>query len=529
MSQSEDIIRHIIRDISTHSTTILKSRQTSTQLAHLASEIQKTSISEDAHPHPGSSGSQDDASSKDSSLPPLPKPSTHPTVESTDAHPLHHAHQSSMGGGGGTPVEKAKDVQHLFNTQIQSHVPSYTVSETLAAFMVRAVVLDPRSEFRIERELTKVEVERLISMCVERITATNDPTMETVKMQVYFDTNFPAQSDYLHREKMSRLNATAQILRDITEVKQKNVGVYEELYRKVVSYILLRSHLGPATDMRVVRETTDGFCYDEDKFAAIAIQQGTDPPDIPVWRHDGPMFATAMRNALATPTLQTLEQQDRLKADRRQISNADAPPAHKFLEDALNKQFRIVLSDPGWNEYSLGTFTSPEELRHGCLPFDKNSFVTQGLSKKEFYNKCGTFRFALRRELAIKNHHPTVPDLQAQITSPKTLSFPEFRTHLRSVSNAFLPLLALAMTQRGNKFSQKRQKKKVQVEFAKRMLFETIDQPDDGGGGGVGGARGDGGDAAGGVEQSVFKQNEDCTSINFSRCLGEPAIADFAK
>ncbi|KAI9012746.1 hypothetical protein BC832DRAFT_589731 [Gaertneriomyces semiglobifer] len=135
------------------------------------------------------------------------------------------------------------------------HEPT-TISDTLAAFMVRAVVLDPTNGFRIEHELAKDEVERLIKLCVDRITAVDSPVMATVRMQVYFDTNFPAQADFLHSENVQRATACGPLLREIVEVKTKAIPVYEALYRKIVSYLLLSSHVGSPTDMRVVRETT---------------------------------------------------------------------------------------------------------------------------------------------------------------------------------------------------------------------------------------------------------------------------------
>ncbi|TPX65418.1 hypothetical protein SpCBS45565_g05200 [Spizellomyces sp. 'palustris'] len=152
-------------------------------------------------------------------------------------------------------VSRSIGVLKSRRTEVQSE-EDVTVPETLAAFMVRAVVLDPRNGFRIEGELGRDEVERLIKICVDRITAMNSPVMETVKMQVYFDTNFPAQGDFLHKEKSSRVSACASLLREITEVKTKAIAIYEALYRKIVSYLLLRSHVGNPTDMRVIRETT---------------------------------------------------------------------------------------------------------------------------------------------------------------------------------------------------------------------------------------------------------------------------------
>jgi hypothetical protein len=51
--------------------------------------------------------------------------------------------------------------------------------------------------------------------------------METIRMQVYFDTNFPSQSEFLHHEKHSRLEQCSNILRDIIQVKSKAIGSLE--------------------------------------------------------------------------------------------------------------------------------------------------------------------------------------------------------------------------------------------------------------------------------------------------------------
>ncbi|KAJ3097053.1 hypothetical protein HDU97_005312 [Phlyctochytrium planicorne] len=214
-NNSEDIIRHIIRDIVAQSTVILKKRRSS------HGDLQQDRPAEQG----ASTGDSAKPEDKDS-FPPAP------------------------------PMTPLPQLKHFFSAGIKSHHSPYTVSDTLAAFIVRAVVLDPRNDFRIERELSKDEVQRLITLCVEKIVELNAPTMETVKMQVYFDTTFPAQADYLHREKMSRIASCAGTLREITEIKQKTVAVYEVLYRKIVSYILLKSSVGNPTDIRIIREAT---------------------------------------------------------------------------------------------------------------------------------------------------------------------------------------------------------------------------------------------------------------------------------
>ncbi|XP_035415455.1 cilia- and flagella-associated protein 206 isoform X4 [Cygnus atratus] len=64
------------------------------------------------------------------------------------------------------------------------------VSETLVAFMVKAVVLDPRNEFNVDQILTKKDVQNLTQLCVTRLLDTTNPSLSTIKMQVYFDMNY---------------------------------------------------------------------------------------------------------------------------------------------------------------------------------------------------------------------------------------------------------------------------------------------------------------------------------------------------
>ncbi|XP_017682463.1 PREDICTED: UPF0704 protein C6orf165 homolog isoform X2 [Lepidothrix coronata] len=65
-----------------------------------------------------------------------------------------------------------------------------TLSETLVAFMVRAVVLDPRNGFNMDQILTEKDVQDLIQLSVTRLLDTTNPSLSTIKMQVYFDMNY---------------------------------------------------------------------------------------------------------------------------------------------------------------------------------------------------------------------------------------------------------------------------------------------------------------------------------------------------
>ncbi|XP_066867537.1 cilia- and flagella-associated protein 206 isoform X3 [Kogia breviceps] len=130
------------------------------------------------------------------------------------------------------------------------------VSETLVAFMVKAVVLDPSNGFNTDRTLLKGDVQKLVKLCVTRLLDTKNPSLDTIKMQVYFDMNYTSREEFLeehHRVVESRLSSVS---REITDSRACVREELESLYRKIVSYVLLRSGLGSPTDIKTVREAT---------------------------------------------------------------------------------------------------------------------------------------------------------------------------------------------------------------------------------------------------------------------------------
>ncbi|XP_007467371.1 PREDICTED: UPF0704 protein C6orf165 homolog isoform X2 [Lipotes vexillifer] len=130
------------------------------------------------------------------------------------------------------------------------------VSETLVAFMVKAVVLDPSNGFNMDRTLKKGDVQKLVKLCVTRLLDSKNPSLDTIKMQVYFDMNYTSREEFLeehHRVVESRL---ISVSREITDSRACIREELESLYRKIVSYVLLRSGLGSPTDIKIVREAT---------------------------------------------------------------------------------------------------------------------------------------------------------------------------------------------------------------------------------------------------------------------------------
>ncbi|OWK01346.1 hypothetical protein Celaphus_00018941, partial [Cervus elaphus hippelaphus] len=119
---------------------------------------------------------------------------------------------------------------------------------------VKAVVLDPSNGFNTDRTLTKSDVQKLL--CVNRLLDSKNPSLDTIKMQVYFDMNYTSREEFLeehHRVIESRLSSVS---REITDSRACAREELESLYRKIVSYVLLRSGLGSPTDIKIVREAT---------------------------------------------------------------------------------------------------------------------------------------------------------------------------------------------------------------------------------------------------------------------------------
>jgi hypothetical protein len=62
--------------------------------------------------------------------------------------------------------------------------------------------------------------------------------------------------DFLNREKLATFENCSGLLREIMTMEAKTLSTYEVMYRKIVSFVLLKSHAGSPTDIRVIREAT---------------------------------------------------------------------------------------------------------------------------------------------------------------------------------------------------------------------------------------------------------------------------------
>ncbi|OWK63451.1 UPF0704 protein C6orf165 [Lonchura striata] len=131
-----------------------------------------------------------------------------------------------------------------------------SLSETLVAFMVKAVVLDPRNDFNMDRILTENDMQDLIQLCVTRLLDTTNPSLSTIKMQVYFDMNYASRDELLSEQARVLEGKLAPIVRAITESAPRVQEETENVCQNIVTYVLVRSGLGSPTDIEAVREVT---------------------------------------------------------------------------------------------------------------------------------------------------------------------------------------------------------------------------------------------------------------------------------
>ncbi|KAL9864408.1 cilia- and flagella-associated protein 206 isoform 2-T4 [Geothlypis trichas] len=142
----------------------------------------------------------------------------------------------------------------MISTEI--FVRRHEITLDLQSVLVKAVVLDPRNDFRMDRTLTENNMQDLIQLCVTRLLDTTNPSLSTIKMQVYFDMNYASRDELLSEQDRVLEGKLAPAVRAITESGPHTQEEMENVYQKIVACVLLRSGLGSPTDIEAVREVT---------------------------------------------------------------------------------------------------------------------------------------------------------------------------------------------------------------------------------------------------------------------------------
>jgi hypothetical protein len=158
-------------------------------------------------------------------------------------------------------------------------VRSVQVSDTLSAFMARAVVLENASKFPLDKELNESDVQELIKMACERLCEEDSPSLETVKMQVALDAARLQEGDGLEKARQDREGKESGLIGEISGMRLKpgnDVEALTTLYRKIFNFLVVRAGLEPGADRPAEREIAAAL---ESVFPRIGLKAFTALPN----------------------------------------------------------------------------------------------------------------------------------------------------------------------------------------------------------------------------------------------------------
>ena len=131
------------------------------------------------------------------------------------------------------------------------------VSETLAAFVARTVVNENLTQFRMDKDMTEEDRLELVRLATERLLERDSPSLETVKMQVSFDTAYVEQEALLEKTKGAKDAQLKDMVRAIVDMKPESSSDFESLtalYRLIFKYLLRHADAEASGDRNVERE-----------------------------------------------------------------------------------------------------------------------------------------------------------------------------------------------------------------------------------------------------------------------------------
>jgi hypothetical protein len=121
------------------------------------------------------------------------------------------------------------------------------------------MVLNPEHGFISDRPLSRDDVQLLVDVCVQKLSEAHSPSLATIQMQVYFDTNFGSRHDIINENRANIQLHTSNLIKEIIETYANTKEDLEKLYRKIVVVTVTSSGLGNPTHPSVLKEATGMF------------------------------------------------------------------------------------------------------------------------------------------------------------------------------------------------------------------------------------------------------------------------------
>ena len=156
-------------------------------------------------------------------------------------------------------IHTMDDIQHVVNKVVEacSQQGVEDVSKILAALVARTTIYENPDLFAMDKMLEDTDVDDLCSMCVDRLTQRDSPSLSTIRIQVRFDTAYLEHTDAAEGVRVDRLNKLNMIKSKILDVHAKSANDFEsltDLYRQIFAFLMVHVGNDQARDNAVERE-----------------------------------------------------------------------------------------------------------------------------------------------------------------------------------------------------------------------------------------------------------------------------------
>eukprot|EP00284_Hemiselmis_tepida_P016894 CAMPEP_0174929332 /NCGR_PEP_ID=MMETSP1355-20121228/27143_1 /TAXON_ID=464990 /ORGANISM="Hemiselmis tepida, Strain CCMP443" /LENGTH=635 /DNA_ID=CAMNT_0016175527 /DNA_START=27 /DNA_END=1931 /DNA_ORIENTATION=- len=126
------------------------------------------------------------------------------------------------------------------------------VTDMLAAFVAKTIILENPDKFQLDRAMSQDDVEGLVSMAVTRLSKEDDPSLETLRMQVAFDAAYVERQEALEKDKAGTNRAYSLLEQSIcatTLASTKDVAGMGQMHRLIIAALLTRTGQNPSNEV----------------------------------------------------------------------------------------------------------------------------------------------------------------------------------------------------------------------------------------------------------------------------------------
>uniref|UniRef100_A0A7S4M138 Cilia- and flagella-associated protein 206 n=1 Tax=Guillardia theta TaxID=55529 RepID=A0A7S4M138_GUITH len=125
-------------------------------------------------------------------------------------------------------------------------------NEMLAAFVAKAIILESPERFQLDKNLSADDIEELVSLSVRRLAKEDDPSLETLRLQVSFDSSYVEKQDELEKERADSKRKYTVIEQSICAVKlqhAKDVATMGQLHKLIIAALLTKTGQDPQSEV----------------------------------------------------------------------------------------------------------------------------------------------------------------------------------------------------------------------------------------------------------------------------------------